>query len=112
MKKYIELKENKNANALKIDVYYVLGGYNCFTHKTEARGYYLSASPVQRYERDGVAFESYTAFSGAKLLLLEVSRKSKKAEAEAERIAAEKEKELIKYVCINNNLEVLQNAQL
>lgn len=110
MKKLIPLKENKNANFIKLETHYNLGGYNCFTHKTEARGFYLSASPVQHFTRDGITFESYTAFTGAKLLLLEVSRKSKKAEAEAERIAEEKEAELIKYVCINNNLEVLQNA--
>lgn len=110
MKKYIKLKENRDANVLKLEVYYNLGGYNVFTHKSEARGYYLSASPVQHFERDGINFESYTAFAGVKLLLLEVSRKSKKAEAEAERIAEEKEAELIEYICNKNNLEVLQNA--
>lgn len=107
--KLIKLKENKNANFLKIEVNYNLGGYNYFTYKSEPRGYYLSISPVQRYERDGIGFESYTAFSGVKLLLLEVSRKGKKAEAEAERIATEKEAELIEYVCNKNNLEVLEN---
>ncbi len=110
MKKFIELKANANANFLKLEVYYSLGGFNCFTYKNEARGYYLSVSPVQRSERDGIVFESYTAFSGVKLLLLEVSRKSKKAEAEAERIAEEKEAELIAYICNKNQLEVLQNA--
>ena len=112
MKKFIELKENKNANFLKIETNYSLGGYNCFTHKTEPRGYYLSVSPVQRYERDGVSFESYTAFSGVKLLLLEVSRKGKKAEEAAEKIAPEKESELIQYVCTKNGLEVSNREQL
>lgn len=107
--KLIKLKENRNANFLKIEVKYNLGGYNVFTYKSEPRGYYLSVSPVQRSERDGIGFESYTAFSGVKLLLLEVSRKGKKAEAEAERIAEEKEADLIKYVCNKNGLEVLEN---
>ena len=112
MKKFIALKENRNANFLRIETHYSLGGYNCFTHKTEPRGYYLSVSPVQRYERDGVSFESYTAFSGVKLLLLEVSRKSKKAEEAAEKIASEKEPELIQYICAKNGIEVLNNEQL
>lgn len=112
MKKFIALKENRNANFLKIETAYNLGGYNVFTHKSEPRGYYLSVSPVNRYTRDGIGFESYTAFSGVKLLLLEVSRKSKKVEAAAEQIAAEKESELIRYICEKNNLEVLENAQL
>lgn len=108
--KLIELKENKNANFLEIEVKYSLGGYNYFTYKSEPRGYYLSVSPVQRSTRDGIGFVSYTAFSGVKMLLLEVSRKSKKAEAEAGRLAAEKEAELIEYVCNKNNLEVLKNV--
>lgn len=110
MKKYIALKENTTrANALRIEVDYTLGGYNVFTHKTENRGYYLHVSPVEHFTRDGIAFESYTAFSGVKLLLVEVSRKNKKAEETAERIAQEKEKELIDYICNKNNLEVLDN---
>lgn len=109
MKKFIALKENRNANFLKVETAYNLGGYNCFTHKTESRGYYLHVSPVKRYTRDGVQFESYTAFSGVKLLLLEVSRKSKKAEEAAEKMAVEEENNLIAFVCGKNNLEVLEN---
>lgn len=113
MKKFVKLNEgSRGANYLKIETRYSLGGYNVFTHKPEARGYYLSVSPVERSERAGVVFESYTAFSGVKLLLLEVSRKSKKAEEAAEKIAAEKEKELILFVCDKNGLEVASDEQL
>ena len=113
MTKLIALKENKSkATHLKIETFYSLGGYNVFAGKSENRGYYLSVSPVERFERDGIGFESYTAFAGVKLLLLEVSRKGKKAEAEAEKIALEKEAGLIEYVCNKNGLEVLQDAQL
>lgn len=108
MKKFLELNDNSmKATHLKIEVYYSLGGYNCFTHKTEARGYYLSVSPVERSTREGITFESYTAFSGVKICLLEVSRKSKKAEEKARELSTEKEPELIAYICGRHGLEVL-----
>ena len=107
MKKFIPLKENNaGANFLKIETYYNLGGYNCFTYRAESRGYYISVSPVRRETRDGVTFESYTAFSGIKDYLLQVSRKSKKAEETAEKIASEREKDLIDYVCTRQGLAV------
>ena len=107
MKKYIELNtKTRNATHLKIEVYYHLGGYNYFTYRKEARGYYISVSPVEHSNINGVVMESYTAFSGSKYLLKEVSRKSAKAEAEAEKIAEGIERDLIRTVCINNNLEI------
>ncbi len=105
MKKYIEI-ENKNRNAthLKIETYYSLGGYNYFTYKTEQRGYYLSVSPVEK----SAHMESYTAFSGVKVCVLPVSRKSKKAEENAEKLAADREKELIDFVCNKNGLILME----
>jgi hypothetical protein len=108
MKKFIALKENVSGNNfLKIETRYNLGGYNVFTYKPEARGYYLSVSPVKRFDLNGVAMESYTAFSGVKVCVLEVTRQSKKAAERAEALAAEKEAELIEYLCKKYNLEVL-----
>ena len=110
MKKYIALKPNtstkSNANYLKIELYYSLGGYNPFTGKPEGRGYYLSVSPVETSNRDGIDFESYAAFTGSKICILEVTRKSKKAEENAAKLATEKENDLIQYVCTRNHLEI------
>ena len=107
MKKYIELKENHSATHLKIEVYYNLGGYNAFTGKSEPRGYYLSVSPVTLSHTDyGVTLESYTAFSGLKLCIKEVTRKSEKAARAAEEIAATRERDIIAAVCDKNGLEV------
>ena len=85
MKKYIEVKENpKKITHLKIELYYDLGGMNYFTSRAEKRGYYLSVSPVEIGMRDGeITSEIYTAFSGIKQNIKQVTRKSKKAEAEA-----------------------------
>lgn len=109
MKKYIELKQNNAATHLKVETYYNLGGVNYFTYKQEARGYYISVSPVTRERRNGCTMESYTAFTGTKQLIKAVTRKSAKAEAAAEAAAAEMEAALIRYVCEENGLEVLQN---
>lgn len=73
------LNTNKDKTFLKCELYYSLGGMNYFTGRTEARGYYVSVSPVER----GDGWESYTAFSGWKKCVVECARKGKKAEAKA-----------------------------
>ena len=54
----------------------------------------------------GYATETYTAFSGIKQCIKEVTRKSKKAEAEAEKLAVDTINNLIDYVCNKNGLEI------
>lgn len=95
-KEYIE----RDGQTLKVEVYYSLGGMNYFASTNERRGYYLSVSPVNRTTSgNGIVIESYTAYTGIKELLLEVGRKSKKAEKEAEALASEEKIEkLIQYV--------------
>lgn len=88
MNKYIqeellELKANSKATHLRISLFYKKGGINVFTYENEPRGYYLSLSPVSREERNGVVLESYTAFSGYKTCLHEVTRQTKKQETYA-----------------------------
>jgi len=88
MKEY-EKVEGTNYE-LKIQVYYNKGGMNYFSAKPEQRGYYASVSPVQVERRgDGIMVESYSAFSGVKMLVLPVQRQSPKAEAEARKKAME-----------------------
>lgn len=103
MKKIIHLDNPTNdANALVIEVYYSKGGINYFTYNIERRGYYLSVCPVL----SASGFLSYTSFSGTKVLLKEVSRKSAKAEAEAEEIAKSKIVDLVTSVCNRNGIVV------
>ena len=105
MKKYIALQPGDNyASHVKIETAYSLGGYNYFTGKKEERGYYIHVQPVKRENRHGVTLESFTAFSGIKQLVLPVSRKSAKAEREAEELAASIEKTLVGWVCKKNAL--------
>ena len=108
MKKYIAVKPNKgNITHLRVDLDYQLGGMNVFTYKREPRGYYLSVCPVERENRgNGVVMESFTAFTGTKMLVKEVTRKSAKAEREAEDYAATRERELIDYILAKHGLEL------
>ena len=103
MKRYLKLRENPSkATHLKIETYYSLGGYNYFTYKQEQRGYYLSVVPVER----GNGMEGFIAFSGVKQLVKPVSRKSKKAEAEAKNLVGTYLENLINHVLAKNNLEL------
>lgn len=103
MKKYIPIiNETKNANFLKIEIYYSLGGMNYFTGRAENRGYYISVSPVYK---NGIT-ESYTSFTGIKHCLNTVSRKSEKAYNNALTIAPEILHTLVNAVCAKNNINV------
>lgn len=103
MKRYLKLRENPSkATHLKIETYYHLGGFSYWTYKQEQRGYYLSVIPVER----GNGMEGYIAFSGIKQCIKPVSRKSKKAETEAESLVGEYLENLINYVLAKNNLEL------
>ena len=74
MKKYYKTNI-ADATDIKLEVYYYKGGYNLFTYEPERRGIYFSITPVKR---DGI-WESYIAFSGTKICIKELNRKSDKA---------------------------------
>ena len=74
MKKYYKTTI-ADATDIKLEVYYYKGGYNLFTYEPERRGIYFSITPVKR---DGI-WESYIAFSGTKICIKELNRKSDKA---------------------------------
>lgn len=106
MKKYIDLIPNKKATHLSVELIYNKGGYSFVTYKEEPRGYYLHVTPVTRYTRDGVQFESFTAFTGVKQCVKIVTRKSTKAEQEAEEAAKQIENALVSWVCGKNGLQI------
>ena len=106
MKKYLDIKPNPNANKIKIELYYHLGGYNLFTYKEEPRGYYLSVTPVWR----GNNCETITAFSGIKQCIKQVARKSEKAYQTALKDVDMFLPDLINYVCNKNNIEIIEEA--
>lgn len=81
--RYYKVNNNPIATHLKAEIYYSLGGMNYFTSRVERRGYYMSISPVKRSNSSGCVMESYTAFTGLKQCVSEVSRKSQKKMNEA-----------------------------
>lgn len=108
MKEYLQLQGNaSHATHLKVETYYHLGGQNWFTGKIESRGYYLSVSPVEYKREGGMISEGYTAFSGLKVLVKEVARKSAKAEAEANKTAEQIKNYYIDKVCEKNGLKLV-----
>lgn len=72
-------------NYIKAEVYYSEGGYSFFTYKNTPRAYFMSVHKIGRGKNEHGAWESVGVFSngGAKMLLEEVKRQSKKKEAEA-----------------------------
>jgi hypothetical protein len=108
MKNYVKLQPNDRATHLLIDLYYNIGSYNAFTGKQEARGYYLLIAPV-KIKKNIVALE---AFSGSKILLKEVSRKSSKAEKEARQEAAELLPHMVRRVCNAHGLTLEEAATI
>ena len=59
---------------IRVEVYYNMGGMNYFTGSSEARGLFLSVSPLHVKERS----TSYLGFSGYKTLVKRMSRFSAK----------------------------------
>lgn len=100
MKTYINIIGN-GVNVLEVETYYNKGGYNCFTYKEEKRGYYVSVQPLQK----SGCMVTFTAFTGAKKLVEECARLSKKRLAELEEATMENAKALIDYVMEKNGLE-------
>ena len=95
MKQYQAFKDQTE---LKIEIYYNKGGMNYYTSRAEKRGYYISVCPVIRTQIGNITTEQYTAFSGVKMLLKEVARKSDKAYNEAVELGKIKMDELINYI--------------
>lgn len=92
--KYITVDTNTK---LHVYVEYDMGSE--WSYNKHPRGYYLSVNPITVERIGGVSFNRYEAYTGVRDLLLEVSRKSKKAEKQALSIAETKEQILVDYVC-------------
>lgn len=111
MKYYLDLKPNSSneETSLEISTGYEAGGYNYFNGTSSERGYYLYVLPCNisiHTASNGQQFTSVqqTVGKGGKLLLKAVKRRSKKAEEEAESLAAEKADYLVNHVCVRYGL--------
>lgn len=101
-KKYLPLKENNRGyNHIVVKIYYDLGGMNYFTGINERRGIYVTAYPsfVDKFT------ETYTAFTGSKMLLKELKRFSQKSLYEID-FNGENVVRVIDSVLLKNNLKL------
>lgn len=108
-KKYLEVAKG-DATHLKVELYYTKGGMNYFTGKTEARGIFLSVTPVKRSTDGKYASESYTAFTGIKKHVLDMARFNQK-KFDAFVVDPAIEKQLIDYVCEKNGIILKENLE-
>lgn len=97
------LKTDKENTFISIYVSYNKGNSD---YRPVKRGYYVHVQPVERFERNGVMLESFTAFTGYKQLLAEVGRASKKQENICDGIALDYARPLIARVAQEQNLKV------
>lgn len=92
----------KDMNRIRLSVAYSLGGTNWFTYKNEPRGYYLCATPEYACEH----MVNCVLGAGAKHLLLEVPRQSKKRAMEACAKAGQLAPQLVEWCCKEYGLTV------
>ncbi|OME54011.1 hypothetical protein BSK59_15635 [Paenibacillus odorifer] len=82
--KFIVKDFEMNGMNVEVKVSYSLGGMNYFTYNSESRGYYIHVQPYKCSNFDGgVVMRETGAFTGVKMLLVEVTRKSTKKLQEA-----------------------------
>lgn len=68
----------KGDSHITVSFYVGEGGINYFTSRTEKKGYYVSLIPQTYEKKNGYSTVRTTAFSGLKMLLKEITRKSNK----------------------------------
>lgn len=105
IKKYLDIKGD-NSKKIEITTSYSKGGMSYFSYQEIKRGYYVHVQPVKLENISGYNIVSASPIDGYKMLLKEVSRASKKAESEADRMAEEAAKPIIKRVCMEQGIEL------
>ena len=91
-------------NVIEVKVIYDLGGWDHWNSGSKKRGYYLIATPCLIEEKKASDGRPQSTFThqlgrGLKILLKEVSRKSKKAEDEANKKGKSETSWLLRNVC-------------
>ena len=105
IKKYLDVKGD-NSKKIEVTTSYSKGGMSLFSYQEIKRGYYVHVQPVKFENIAGCNIVSVCPIEGRKMLLKEVSRASKKAEAEADCMAEEAAKPIIERVCAEQGIEL------
>lgn len=102
LQRLYSIKETNGNNCIDVEIYYSLGGMSYFTSKVEPRGFYLSITPENR----GKGMVSYVGFSGAKKLLKEVKRYTKKGYEEAKEMLPSEIERTVKPWCASKGYNI------
>ena len=104
--KMLEVSEG-NATHIRIDLTYNIGGMNYFQGASEERGLYLSVTPVSRTQHENnLVSETYSGFSGTKMLVKPMNRFSQKTLDTFEVWESDVEK-LLNHVITKNSIKLV-----
>lgn len=101
--------EGPKVNTIECEVYYSKGGMNYFTGRNEPRGYYFSIQPLLIEDNGSWTARSFSAFSGAKDIVLPCQRQSKKRYEEAKAMMDDLIERYLATFCENNGITITSN---
>jgi hypothetical protein len=103
------LTERGERTVIEVKLFYSEGGMNYATYKTEARGYYLSVTPVDLSD----SYRKFAMFSGIKGLVEAVPRfNAKRLDRHAEgALTSQLYQALLAHVLTASNLTVAEVVQ-
>lgn len=101
---------SRDANTLRVEVYYNKGGMNWATMCDEGRGYYFSMTPVRIEDHGNYKTESFAVLSGRKKLILPVNRQSQKRFEQAKAMTDDLMDEYCAAFLADNGLELPDGA--
>lgn len=78
-------KTTKPNTYINVELIYNKGGENAYSRTKNPRCYMLYINAVERVEKDGYTTETFEPYTSMRVNVLNVSRQSKKAAAEAEK---------------------------
>ena len=90
----------EGSSYIKLSIHFNRSTHNWATGQSKQIGYECTVVPIQRSE-DGMV-ESFTAFTGFNVNILQVERQSKKRLEEAIRIVEQRKEEFINYIKTKN----------
>ena len=105
MKKYYNT--NKEGTFIKVETLYNKGGETEWARRRNPRSYQLYISLVEKKNVPGATLETYCPSDSMRLILNEVSRASKKAEAEADKIAETHAQRYVTMFAENRGVQII-----
>ena len=95
------VENHPEANEIRVEVYYHIGGMSYLAGRMEKRGFNLSVTPLNVSE----GWTTYRGFSGVKMFLQEASRFSQKAlDRVVANLSEDEIQRVLSSVLVSNNI--------